>query len=162
MRRNGEPTHLRLVRPALETEADAENPFTAKLEEMRAIVRRLDLPFSGDRLWLRMLPCTCGGVKLYYVKIIALDNIREHRPYLCVMHSHAEEIAFSRHVAYKFIHKLFRVSLRNVVLRQVFKLQKELLRRDYRLHQARATKEFFDAEFGLSPKEMEHDVHHHH
>ena len=108
-----------------------------------------------------MLPCTCGGVKLYYVKIVPIENLRDHKPYLWVDRDHGEEIVLSKHVEYKFIHKLFRLNPRNLVLHHIFKLQRRLLKRDVGLRMSLDTKAFFDREFGLSPRGHGLDIHPH-
>ncbi|HKU51095.1 MAG TPA: hypothetical protein VJQ25_01405 [Nitrospira sp.] len=156
MIRNGEPVHLRLVHSIQEEEV--ETPFFSS-ESFRGTVQRLFLPFSKETLWLRLLPRTCGGVKLYYVKIVALEDLRDYKPYLWVGHSYAEEIVLSRVVEHKLFHKLLRINPRNLVLHHVFKMQRALLKRDSGLQRALDIKEYFDREFGLSPRETEFDIH---
>lgn len=145
MKADRQQAHLRLVHPSAGSETSTPPPTTSDFNAFQ----KLYLPFSGQHLWLRLLPCECGGMKLYYVKIVSLDDIEEHKPYFTVTRHLAEEIVYSKHVNYGKLHRLFRVSPVSLVVSHIFRLQRLLLRRDEGLYQSTEVKRFFDEKFGL-------------
>lgn len=148
MKAGSQRTHLRLVHSNTASELGASHCLHDQSEN---VIQRLFLPFSGETLWLRLLPCECGGMKLFYVKIVRPDQIEEHKPYFFVSHESAEEIVYSKHVNYGKLHRFFRVNPARLVANRIFRLQKLLLRRDEGLYQSTEIKRFFDKNFGLDP-----------
>lgn len=142
--------HLRLVPTSISTEKPhAAHAAEGAALEVRALVKSVHLPFSNETLHLRMEPCVCGGAYLYYVKIVDLQYLADHKPVLRVSGNTAEEIVLSHHVIYRKLHRFFGISPVSLVFKHVLKLRRKLLQRDRGLEQSVRVKQYFEDAFGI-------------
>lgn len=136
--------HLRLVRTSISTDT-APGPVPHQTSAaLSALIKSVYLPFSEETLYLRMETCVCGGAQLFYVKLVHLRHLEDHKPVFTIKGDIAEEIVLSHHVEYKKLHRFFGISPVKLVFKHILKLRRKLLVRDMRLEQSVRVKEFFE------------------
>jgi hypothetical protein len=152
MTNHGEKARLRLVRPdstEARTESQSPKPSPDLDPQYKNFVQAVHLPFSKETLWLRVDPCSCGGARLYYVKLVDIMQLEEHKPYYRIERSFAEEIIYSQHAQVGRLHRFFGISPVRVVFKHIFQLRKKVLMRDFRLQQSLDLQKYFKDVFGV-------------
>lgn len=140
--------HLRLVQPP-SPRPNEKGPVHDTDPHLKTHMQNVYLPFSRETLWLRMEPCVCGGAHLFYVRLVDVDDLCDHKPCLRINGRVAEEIVLAQHVEYKRVHRFFGISPLRLVLKNVFRLRRKLVMRDFGLHQSTVVKQYFEDAFGI-------------
>lgn len=146
MTRQDARAHLRLVSPT----PTEPRPVRREPEPWaKKMIQGVLLPHSREKLWLRMEPCMSGGMTLFYVRIVRVEDVDEYKPYLEITPQWAEEIVISKLVKLRKILRLFGIRPEKEILFNIGLLRAKLLLRDERLHKAGLLKQYFEQHFGI-------------